>query len=173
MFRPKPIYSFSLKALQIISFSEFWAYSSPLFKKWRMLKLKDIVDMQNCLLSHSFPNDELPKSFLNFFSKNVVILTIPRQDLVCLNLFICPTSEVQNTVWTPLLTLAFALGIVLHKFLDSPSKLHIGGKKKKGHLTTILIATNFLCYFMMIAALLHWSLPPFSPLSHYLFLLVT
>ena len=57
------------KALRIMSFSDFRAHSSPLFKKWKILKMKDIVDMQNCLLSHSFLNDRLPKSFENFFQK--------------------------------------------------------------------------------------------------------
>ena len=42
------------KALRMFSFSDFRAHSSPLFKKWKILKMKYIVDMENCLLSHSF-----------------------------------------------------------------------------------------------------------------------
>ena len=43
--------------------------SSPLFKEWKILKIKDIVDMQNCLLVHSFLKGKLPKSFEIFFQK--------------------------------------------------------------------------------------------------------
>ena len=57
------------KALQIIAFSDFRAHSWPLFKKWKILKIKGIVGMQNCLLSHFFLKDGLSKSFEFFFQK--------------------------------------------------------------------------------------------------------
>ena len=57
------------KALRIMSFSDSREPSSPLFKEWKILKIKDIVDMQNCLLVHSFLKGKLPKSFENFFQK--------------------------------------------------------------------------------------------------------
>ena len=67
-----------IRALQDLS--DFRAHLSPLFKKWKIIKMKDIVDMQNCLLNHSFLNNRLPKSFENFF-KSLVISTQPPQDL--------------------------------------------------------------------------------------------
>ena len=57
------------KALRIISFSDFRDSSSPLFKKWKILKISDIVELQNCLLSHSFLNGKLPSSFETFFQR--------------------------------------------------------------------------------------------------------
>ena len=50
-----------------MSFSDFKEPSSPLFKEWKILKIKDIVEIQNCLLSYSFLKGKLPKSFDNFF----------------------------------------------------------------------------------------------------------
>ena len=55
------------KALRIMSFSELQDPSSPLFKRWKILKIKDIVEIQNCLFVHSFLTGKLPKSFENFF----------------------------------------------------------------------------------------------------------
>ena len=54
------------KALRIMSFSDFKEPSSPLFKEWKILKIKDI---QNCLLSYSFLKGKLPKSFDNFLQR--------------------------------------------------------------------------------------------------------
>ena len=52
-----------------MSFSDLREPSSPLFKKWKILKIKDIVNTQNCVLVHSFLKGKLPKSFENFFQK--------------------------------------------------------------------------------------------------------
>ena len=62
--------------------------SSPLFKKWKILKIKDIVDMQKCLLVHSFLKGTLPKSFKNFFQKcsNIHINPTRFSSSECLNL---------------------------------------------------------------------------------------
>ena len=43
--------------------------SSPLFKEWKILKIKDIVDLQNSLLYHSFLNGKVPTSFETFFQR--------------------------------------------------------------------------------------------------------
>ena len=42
------------KALQVLSFSELHEPSSALFKKWKILKIKDMVEIQNCLFVNSF-----------------------------------------------------------------------------------------------------------------------
>ena len=55
------------KALRIMSFSELHESSSPLFEKWKILKIEDIVEIQNCVFVHSFVKGKLPKSFENFF----------------------------------------------------------------------------------------------------------
>ena len=65
----KKIEKLQKKALRIMSFSDFKEPSSPLFKEWKILKIKDIVEIQNCLLSYSFLKGKLPKSFDNFLPR--------------------------------------------------------------------------------------------------------
>ena len=55
------------KALRIISFSQFDAHSGPIFKKLKLLKLKDHITLENCLLVYDFLKNKLPNSFDNFF----------------------------------------------------------------------------------------------------------
>ena len=55
------------KALRIISFSDFRAHTSPLFKRYHILKLQDQVQLENCLLIHDYLNNKLPKSFNSYF----------------------------------------------------------------------------------------------------------
>ena len=65
------------KALRIMSFKDFREPSSPLFKDWKILKMRDLVEMQNCLLSYSFLKGNLPESFEHFFQKCSEIHSIP------------------------------------------------------------------------------------------------
>ena len=65
------------KALRIMSFKDFREPSSPLFKDWKILKMRDLVEMQNCLLSYSFLKGNLPESFEHFFQKCSDIHNIP------------------------------------------------------------------------------------------------
>ena len=52
-----------------MSFSDLEESSSLLFKRWKILKIKVIVDLQNSLLCHSFLNGKLPTSFKTFFQR--------------------------------------------------------------------------------------------------------
>ena len=69
-----------------MSFSDLREPSSPLFKKWKILKIKDIVNTQNCVLVHSFLKGKLPKSFAISF-KNVAKYTSIRQGSVALKVY--------------------------------------------------------------------------------------
>ena len=60
-----------------MSFSELHESSSPLFKKWKILKIEDIVEIQNCVFVHSFLKGKLPKSFENFFLRCSDVHTNP------------------------------------------------------------------------------------------------
>jgi hypothetical protein len=55
-------------ALKIISFSEFKAPLNPLYNKYNILKFKDHLTIQNCLLVHDYISNNLPSSFNGFFS---------------------------------------------------------------------------------------------------------
>ena len=46
-----------------------WLCWKILFKEWKILKIKDIVEIQNCLLSYLFFKEKLPKSFDNFLQR--------------------------------------------------------------------------------------------------------
>ena len=56
-------------AVRIISFAEFNAHTNPIFKKLKILKIKDHISLQNCLLAYDFINKKLPRSFNNTFSE--------------------------------------------------------------------------------------------------------
>ena len=55
------------KALQLMSFSDLHEPYSPLFKESKILKIKDIAEIENCLLVHDFLEGKLPQSFENYF----------------------------------------------------------------------------------------------------------
>ena len=57
----------SKNAMRIMSFSRYDAPSGPLFKKFKILKLKDQITVFNCLLIHDHSLNLLPSSFQNFF----------------------------------------------------------------------------------------------------------
>ena len=62
-------------ALRMLSFSDLGEPSSPLFIKLKILKINDIVEIQNCPFVHSFSKRKLLESFENIFQKcNTVIL---------------------------------------------------------------------------------------------------
>ena len=41
-------------AVRIITFAEFNAHTDPIFKKLRILKIKDHITLQNCLLVYIY-----------------------------------------------------------------------------------------------------------------------
>ena len=55
-------------AMRIISFSDFNANTDPTYKSLRILKFKDFVSLQNCLLVHDSLNNKLPSCFSDFFT---------------------------------------------------------------------------------------------------------
>ena len=56
------------RALRIISFSRYDCPSEPIFKYYKILKLKDQISLYNCLLIHDYSRNLLPSSFDNFFT---------------------------------------------------------------------------------------------------------
>ena len=51
------------KAIRIITFSDFAAHTSPLFKTLNIVKLPDLIKMQNLLFIHNVMNDKVPSYF--------------------------------------------------------------------------------------------------------------
>ena len=63
----KKIENLQKRAMRIISFSSYEAHSEPLFKKFKILKLKDQISLYNSLLVHDFSRGILPTNFENYF----------------------------------------------------------------------------------------------------------
>ena len=63
------IFLIQKNAVCIISFAEFNAHTDPIFKKLKILKIKDHISLQNCLLAYNFLNKKLIRSFNNTFSE--------------------------------------------------------------------------------------------------------
>ena len=55
------------KAIRKISFSHFEAHSGPLFKNMGLLKLPDIMKINNIIFVHSVLNNKAPAVFQNYF----------------------------------------------------------------------------------------------------------
>ena len=60
----------------------------PLFKKLKILKIKDHITLQNCLLVYDYINNKLPKSFNNTFMKLKDVHTISTRNANADNLHI-------------------------------------------------------------------------------------
>ena len=55
------------QAMRIMSFSRKNAHTEPLFKSFKILKLKDQISLYNCLFVHDHSRNLLPNSYSNFF----------------------------------------------------------------------------------------------------------
>ena len=61
------VFKLQNRAMRIISFSDFHASSSPIYKVMKILKLEDFITLQNCLFVHDFLNKKLPVCFNSYF----------------------------------------------------------------------------------------------------------
>jgi hypothetical protein len=69
--------------LHLLTFSNFFDHTSPLFLKLNILKMHDLVFYWNAaLFMHDFYNGNLPKIFGTFFlvKKNIIIIPDLLQD---------------------------------------------------------------------------------------------
>ena len=80
-----------------MSFSDFKEPSSPLFKEWKMLKIKAIVEIENFLFSYSFLNGIYLNPLIIFFL-DVVTFTPIQKDSADLSVYTFLDSKVWNTI---------------------------------------------------------------------------
>ena len=57
----------AVSAMRIISFSDFHADATPIYKANNILKLRDFISLQNCIFVHDFLKNNLPFCFGNYF----------------------------------------------------------------------------------------------------------
>ena len=55
------------KATRLLSFAHYQAHSDPLFKELKLLKLTDLVKMQNIIFTHNTLNENTPNVFKDYF----------------------------------------------------------------------------------------------------------
>ena len=58
------------RASRIINFTAFDTDSNPLYLRNKILKLGDIIKLQNCLLVYNYINNTLPSCFQDYFKQN-------------------------------------------------------------------------------------------------------
>ena len=56
------------KAVRLMTFSHYQAHTNPLFNTLKVLKLTDIVKLNNILFTHNTINNKSPKIFNNLFT---------------------------------------------------------------------------------------------------------
>ncbi len=61
------VFKLQNRAMRIISFEDLHANANPLYKMHNVLKLKDLVALQNCRFVHDFLNKKLPICFNTYF----------------------------------------------------------------------------------------------------------
>ena len=61
------VFKLQNRALLFISFSDFRADSTPIFSNLKILKLRDLIVLQNCLFVHDALNNASPKLFNEYF----------------------------------------------------------------------------------------------------------
>ena len=61
------VFKLQNRAMRIISFSDFHADASPIYKELKILKLQDFISLQNSLFVHDFLKKKLPKCFDSYF----------------------------------------------------------------------------------------------------------
>ena len=72
----KEIEQIQEKAIRIMSFKPKNEPTNPLFRNLKIMKFKDILAYNNCIFAHDQLNENLPKSFSNFF------MTTPAQQTI-------------------------------------------------------------------------------------------
>jgi len=64
----KKIFKLQNKAMRLISFLHFRINPNPTYKELKILKLKDLISLQNCLFVHDFFHKDLPSCFSTYFT---------------------------------------------------------------------------------------------------------
>ena len=63
------VFKLQHRAIRTISFSDFHADPNPIYKALKVLKLGDLITLQNILFVHDFLNNITPSCFDSYFSK--------------------------------------------------------------------------------------------------------
>jgi hypothetical protein len=89
------VFKLQNRAMRILSFADFHANAEPLYKIHNVLKLNDLIALQNSLFVHDFLNNKLPICFNKYFQMVCEIHSIGTKssELGCLHVPYFATSK--------------------------------------------------------------------------------
>ena len=64
----QPLFIFQKKAMRIMTFSKYDDHSSPVFKKFKIIKLFDLITFHVSCFMHKYYHNILPSAFNGFFT---------------------------------------------------------------------------------------------------------
>ena len=64
----KPLEILQKRTIRIFNFAKFDAHTAPLFSKFKLLKLQDIITLYTACFMHNFHNSKIPNAFNSFFT---------------------------------------------------------------------------------------------------------
>ena len=87
------------RALRILYFADFHANADPVYKMFNILKLNDIIALQNCIFVQDFFNNKLPIYFNSYFQSisDIHSINTKSSELGCIHIHFFATT---NKVWT-------------------------------------------------------------------------
>ena len=95
----KRIENLQNRAMRIINFEEYRAPSDPIYFEHQLLKLCDMVRLNNCLLVHDFLTNVLPDCFVNYFEKlNLKYTTLQTRNSELTNLFVPSVNKTSTGI---------------------------------------------------------------------------
>ena len=77
----KKVFKLQNRAMRILSFADFYANSDPLYKFFNILKLNDIIALQNCIFFKIFPIINFQSALTHTFSPLVTSIPLIQKDL--------------------------------------------------------------------------------------------
>jgi hypothetical protein len=82
------VFKLQNRAMRIISFADFHANADPLYKINNVLKLNDLIALQNILFVHDFINNKLPTCFNGYFQpvSEIHSINTKSSELGCLHI---------------------------------------------------------------------------------------
>ena len=81
--------------MRILSFADFYANANPLYKMFNILKLNDIIALQNCLFIQDFLSNKLPICFNSYFQSisDIHSINTKSSELGCIHIPFFATTK--------------------------------------------------------------------------------
>ena len=91
----KKVLKLQNRAMRILSFSDFYANADPLYKMFNILKLSDIIALQNCIFVQDVFNNKLPICFNPYFQSisNIHSIDTKSSEFGCIHIPLFATTK--------------------------------------------------------------------------------